>query len=113
MVAKEVGEHVVEADHRYRQDEHDPEKTSELSDVVCVPGMTAVVFMSGVMLPRLVVAGGVMGRVRVMMLGYRRAPIVEAPGRVATGSVPVAVVMMIVRLTHSFTSVLSRAARLA
>ena len=81
--------------------------------MVCVPGMTAVVFMSGVMLPRLVVAGGVMGRVRVMMLGYRRTLIVSAPGRAATGSVPVGVVMMIVWLTHSFTSVLSSAARLA
>src|SRR5699024_7093435 len=39
--------------------------------------------------------------------------IVEVPGRVATGSAAVGVVMMIVRLTHSFTSVLSRATRLA
>ncbi|MEH6822149.1 hypothetical protein [Dietzia psychralcaliphila] len=108
-----MGEHLVEGHHRYRQDEHDPEKTSELPDVVCVPGMTAVVFMAGVMLPCVAVAGGVVGRIRVMMLGYRRALIVEVPGRVATGSVAVGVVMMIVRLTHSFTSVLSRAAWLA
>ncbi len=76
-----------------------------------MPRMTTVVLMAGVMLSCVAMARRVVGRVRVMMLGYRRTLIVSAPGRAATGSVPVGVVMMIVRLTHSLTSGSSAVAR--
>lgn len=79
--------------------------------MVSVSRMTTVVFMTGVMLSRVAMAGGVVGRIWVVMLGYRRPRLVGAPGRVATGFAAVAVARMIVRLTHPFTSVLSSAAR--
>ncbi|WP_317176939.1 MULTISPECIES: hypothetical protein [Dietzia] len=75
--------------------------------------MTAVVFMAGMVLPRMGVARRLLGSVRVMMLGYRRVSLVEVPGRGSAGSVTVGVVMMIVRLIHLVPSVLSIATWLA
>ena len=73
--------------------------------MVCVPRMTAMVFMAGAMLPGVAVAGRVVSRARVMMLGYRRPWVVGAPGSVATVSAATGVAVMIVRLTHGRVSV--------
>src|SRR5699024_187465 len=48
-------EHLVEPHHRDGQDEHDPEQSPELPDVVAVAGVTAVVLVPGVMLAGLTV----------------------------------------------------------
>ncbi|AWH95974.1 hypothetical protein [Dietzia psychralcaliphila] len=81
--------------------------------MVSVPGMTAMVFMASVMLPRMGVARRLLGPVRVMVLSYRRVSLVEVPGRGSAGSMTVGVVMMIVRLIHLVPSVLSIATWLA
>ena len=66
LVAQQVGEHLVEGHHRYSQDQHDPEQSPELSDVVAVPSVT-VPCVSAV--PRMVAvtAGVVVGIVVVVL----------------------------------------------
>ncbi|WP_454112499.1 hypothetical protein [Microbacterium aurum] len=61
LVAQEVGEHVVEAHHWHRQNQHDPEQPPELPDVVAVACMTAVVLVPGVVLAGLTVIAMVAG----------------------------------------------------
>ncbi|MGX1768906.1 hypothetical protein ACWIFB_15705 [Dietzia sp. NPDC055340] len=67
--------------------------------------MTAMVFMTGVMLPGVAVARRVVCRARVMMVGYRGGHLVGAPGRTVTGSAAAIMVVVIVWLTHLSVSV--------
>lgn len=73
--------------------------------MVCVPRMTAVVFMTGVMLSGVAVARRVVSCARVMMFGYRGGRLVGAAGRTVTGSAAAIMVVVIVWLTHLATFV--------
>ncbi|GAB3053993.1 hypothetical protein GCM10027079_20510 [Sediminivirga luteola] len=60
-----MGEHVVEADHRHRQGEHDPEQPPELPDVIAMTRM-AVMAAVVVVTVRCALGSAVIRVIRVM-----------------------------------------------
>ena len=73
--------------------------------MVCVARMTAVGFMTGVVLSGVAVAGRVVSGARVMMFGYRCGHVVRAAVRTVTGFAAPIMVVVIVWLTHLSVSV--------